>query len=154
MNKKNGFTLIEILIVVMIIGVLSGVMLRVMNISDINKKARDSQRVADIRRIQTALELSYVDTRVYPTAPTLLSITSTDTLSTFLESGSYISDVPVDPMRATNTTYAYRYVSSGPTAGKIYSIYYAIESEPTTNRCGVNPYSGLSVGCDLVRNPL
>src|SRR4030042_4305761 len=66
LNKNSGFTLIEILIVVMLIGILSGVMLRVINVQGVRSKSRDSQRTSDLAKIQTAFELYYTDSRQYP----------------------------------------------------------------------------------------
>lgn len=65
MNKK-GFTLIELLIVVLVIGALSGILLGVVNTTGVRAKARDAQRKADLKRIQTALELYFADNRAYP----------------------------------------------------------------------------------------
>jgi len=64
MNKK-GFTLIELLIVVAIIGLLST--LAVVALGSARVKARDSKRLADLKQLQTALELYYTDQNAYPT---------------------------------------------------------------------------------------
>lgn len=63
MNKK-GFTLIELLIVVAIIGLLST--LAVVALGSARVKARDSKRLADLKQLQTALELYYTDNNSYP----------------------------------------------------------------------------------------
>ena len=63
MNKK-GFTLIELLIVVAIIGLLST--LAVVALGSARVKARDSKRLADLKQLQTALELYYTDQNAYP----------------------------------------------------------------------------------------
>ena len=63
MNKK-GFTLIELLIVVAIIGLLST--LAVVALGSARVKARDSKRLADLKQLQTALELFYTDNNDYP----------------------------------------------------------------------------------------
>jgi prepilin-type N-terminal cleavage/methylation domain-containing protein len=62
--KKEGFTLIEMLIVVAIIGLLSSVVL--VGLGDVRKEARDARRLADIRQMQNALELYYSDKQNYP----------------------------------------------------------------------------------------
>ncbi|HLD60558.1 MAG TPA: prepilin-type N-terminal cleavage/methylation domain-containing protein [Patescibacteria group bacterium] len=64
MNKR-GFTLIELLVVIAIIGLLST--LAVVALGSARVKARDSKRLSDLRQIQTALELFYVDESNYPT---------------------------------------------------------------------------------------
>lgn len=59
-----GFTLIELLVVIAIIGVLSTMIIS--SINDARSKARDAQRVRDIRTIQTALEMYYLEHGHYP----------------------------------------------------------------------------------------
>jgi len=69
MRKSNkGFTLIELLVVIAIIGLLST--LAVVALNSARQKSRDSKRVADIKQIQTALELYFADQNLYPAAPT------------------------------------------------------------------------------------
>jgi len=62
--KKKGFTLIELLVVIAIIGLLST--LAVVALNSARAKARDAKRVADIKQVQTALELYYNDAEGYP----------------------------------------------------------------------------------------
>jgi prepilin-type N-terminal cleavage/methylation domain-containing protein len=63
-NKKPAFTLIELLVVIAIIGILAT--LAVVALQNARKNARDAKRIADVRQIQTALELYYNDVGVYP----------------------------------------------------------------------------------------
>lgn len=62
--KNRGFTLIELLVVVAIIGLLAGVVLASLN--GARAKARDTNRLSDMRQIQIALELYYDKYGVYP----------------------------------------------------------------------------------------
>jgi uncharacterized protein (TIGR02145 family)/prepilin-type N-terminal cleavage/methylation domain-containing protein len=64
MKKKKAFTLIELLVVIAIIGLIAT--LAVIALQQARKNARDAKRVADIKQIQTALELYFNDVGHYP----------------------------------------------------------------------------------------
>jgi prepilin-type N-terminal cleavage/methylation domain-containing protein len=98
-SKNRGFTLIELLVVIAIIGILSSVVLASLNSA--RRKGRDARRIADIKQLQLALELSYDANGTYPAA------LSTATLVT----PGYIAAVPTDP--TTSAVYAYDQVTSG-----------------------------------------
>ena len=71
MNKKifrRGFTLIELLVVISIIGILSSIFLN--KIGDFRNRAEDARRVADLRHVQTLLELFYNQCGFYPNSQT------------------------------------------------------------------------------------
>jgi prepilin-type N-terminal cleavage/methylation domain-containing protein len=70
-KKQQGFTLIELLVVIAIIGLLASVVLLALNSA--RAKSRDAKRVADIRQIQSGLELYFNDCGSYPPlAPAIL----------------------------------------------------------------------------------
>ena len=58
-EKKRGFTLIELLVVVSIISLLSSVVLSSLN--DARRKARNTQRISDVRQLVTAFNLARND---------------------------------------------------------------------------------------------
>lgn len=109
-NKLNsGFTLIELMVVVMIIAVLSGLVLNIVNPSGLRAKARDSSRTADLKRIQAALEAYFADNRGYPTSSSFITTRSANVAPlaqhfSLLRTGGYINPVPVDPVY-TGSTY-------------------------------------------------
>lgn len=63
-SRRAGFTLIEMLVVVAVIGLLSSAVL--VGLNDARERARDSRRVADLRQIQNGLEIFYSNNRFYP----------------------------------------------------------------------------------------
>lgn len=101
-TTQKGFTLIELMLVVLIIGVLSGLMLGVINIPGIQSKSRDARRIGDIKKIQTALELYFSDFRGYPTKTSWQNVSSGASPLSSVISPTYINKVPEDPKKGTN----------------------------------------------------
>jgi len=64
--KKNGFTLVELLVVISIIGVLATII--TVSLVSSRNRARTVAALADIKQIQKALEIYYADHGNYPTA--------------------------------------------------------------------------------------
>jgi prepilin-type N-terminal cleavage/methylation domain-containing protein len=71
-RSQKGFTLIELLVVIAIIGILST--LAVVALNSARQKSRDSKRVADIKQVQTSLELYFADQQSYPTAASAIEL--------------------------------------------------------------------------------
>lgn len=114
MNKK-GFTLVEIMVVMAIIGILAGLTLTAFVGS--RKTARDGKRRADIETIRSALEMCRSDTDSYPVGSTLPGICST-----------YLPSVPTDPL---SPTYQYRYNGSA----NSYTLCAYLETGAVTTNC-------------------
>jgi len=112
MNKK-GFTLIELLIVIAIIGLLST--LAVVALGSARVKARDSKRLADLKQLQTALELFYTDQNAYPAGSAVALGDATHAClnaAGFAATGCadpYMGQVPLDPQSGN---YVYNSASS------------------------------------------
>ena len=70
MNKKyrkaKGFTLVELLIVVIIIGILAGMMM--LTAGSATDKAQAVRIVSDLRNIKSAAFMCYVENNTWPTA--------------------------------------------------------------------------------------
>ena len=66
MKKKlfRGFTLIELMIVVAIIGILAAI--AIPQFSSYRQKAYNSAAVSDLKNMKTALESYYADNQHYP----------------------------------------------------------------------------------------
>ena len=98
-TAQSGFSLIELLVVIAIIGLLSSVIMFSLNSARV--RSRDARRLADIKQLESALELYFTDNNSYP-FPSCGS--GTDTWS---DSGCWgtliptkdIPAVPTDPLQ-------------------------------------------------------
>ena len=61
---RKGFTLLELLIIIVILGVLTTLIMG--NFFTSLKKGRDAQRKGDLEQIQRSLEMYYEDKKAYP----------------------------------------------------------------------------------------
>jgi len=60
-TSKKGFTLLELLIVIAILAILASITFIAINPSELLKKARDSQRIADLASMRTAINYYVVN---------------------------------------------------------------------------------------------
>jgi len=68
-RQAVGFTLVELLLVVAILGILATGFIIIINPPEQLKNSRDARRKSDLRQIQSALELYRADCGRYPIAP-------------------------------------------------------------------------------------
>lgn len=153
-NKKKGFTIIELLVVVAIIGVLSGVVLG--NLSTARAKTRNVNRVSDIDQINKALELYAVGAKAFPstsgawvcvkkacTHPTAGTAINPLTLLTQALTPN-ISMIPTDPTFITGIGDDYTYNSNvtPPFTGAVQGIYLSWVVERAGISTGSNKVCG------------
>lgn len=128
---QGGFTLVEIMIVIVILSVLAALV--VPNIMGRPDEARAAVARADIRSITNALALYRLDNLKYPTTDQGLEalVSATDTSSTGVwDHASYLSKVPRDPWGNQ-----YLYVSPG--AHGPYDLY-SLGADARDGGSGVN----------------
>jgi len=65
LKKRGGFTLIELIIVMVIIGILAGVV--VMNVGPRVEHAKRTRALAELKEMDTMLEAYHADSGLYPT---------------------------------------------------------------------------------------
>ena len=71
-KQKNGFTLLELLIVIAILAILSAALVLILNPAESMKKSRDTQRISDLSTLKTAIGL-YLTTVSSPDLDAALS---------------------------------------------------------------------------------
>jgi general secretion pathway protein G len=125
-KRQRGFTLIEIMVVVVILAVLGALV--VPKILENVDKARVTRAQADIRAIQTALDLYRLDNFKYPTTEQGLQALVTqpsDPSITNYRSGGYLPSLPKDPWNNP-----YNYMSPGPNGMEYDIISYGRDGKP------------------------
>lgn len=142
-NKQKGFTIVELLIVIVIIAVLAAITIVAYN--GLVGRARDSQRLQDMSTIIKGLEIYKTQNGSYP-APTFINgaggwevstngTTATNFLSA-LTGPAGISKVPVDPTNKGDASGQYTLTPSR--AGNNFEYFYY-------------KYAAGSYGCDSAR---
>lgn len=163
-KSRSGFTLVEMIIVVVVIAILATIV--AVSYNGIQARSRDAQRKTDIANIMKAMELYYSDKGSYPlptTRPTGSRYAGdwyttgdaswTDVLSSLLTGTEAIDVLPSDPRVTTSSTapsgglgYAVyvnqgTYCGAGP--GQMYLIVWRYESSAkerkTDGNCTTNP---------------
>ena len=106
-RTQRGFTLIEIMVVVVILGILAAIV--VPNIIDRPDAARVAKARQDIRAVESALKLYRLDNFRYPTTEqglaALVDKPTTQPEPRNWKSGGYLDRIPTDPW---GETYHYR----------------------------------------------
>ena len=100
-KKQEGFTLLELLIVIVIIGILA--LLIVPNVVSAPKKSRDTKRKTDLREVKNSLEAYRIDKGDYPAD-----------LNTLVTAGE-LKAVPADPKNTGAYVYTYAPANSNTT---------------------------------------
>ena len=69
-NKQSGFTIVELLIVVVVIGVLAAI--TILSLNGVQQRARDSERQNDVTIMHKQLEIYYISKGYYPVTESML----------------------------------------------------------------------------------
>lgn len=65
-RKAKGFTLVELLVVVIIIGVLAGMMMVMLSTGSVTDKAEATKIVSNLRSVKAACLMYYAENRTWP----------------------------------------------------------------------------------------
>lgn len=170
-NTSRGFTIVELLIVIVVIAILAAI--TVVAYNGIQKRASDAQRRSDLTAIAKALELYYIDNNRYPAGSGSTTINASwsttadaswQNLATALQ--PYMAKLPTDPISSPGVAvtgssgYNYAYYANtstfcGAAVGKMYIIVYRLEGSPQENHfegdCSTNPLSYSASNYRIVR---
>jgi len=128
-RNQRGFTLIELMIVIVIIGILATLLIP--RIMERPEEARRIKAKADIKTIESALKLYKIDSGTYPTTEqgleALIKKPETSPVPKKWREGGYLEGnaVPKDPW-----SNAYYYTSPGPDGRDYEIISYGNDGEP------------------------
>ncbi|MFH0840401.1 MAG: LamG domain-containing protein [bacterium] len=142
-NNKSGFSLVEILIVIVVIAALISISIYLL--SNARQKSDDARRTSDIETIRTALGLYFIDNGYYPEA-----ITEGESI-TGPSGEEYLREVPTAPsisgIDCTSEGYTYTRTANMTS----YSIDYCLASLEPVSGCGPGDCKALPdervVGC-------
>jgi general secretion pathway protein G len=97
--NQDGFTLIEIMVVIMILGLLATIV--VQSLRGATDKAKRVKAQSDISGIKTGLDRFYLDNRYYPSSDqglqSLVTPPTNGRVPSNYESGGYLQKIPPDP---------------------------------------------------------
>ncbi len=136
-NIKKGFTLVELLIVIIIIAVLAAI--AIPKFSNSSQRSKESSLRANLKLVRNAIDLFRADTGAFPANMAGLTTSTTAGLSAAAAActiaatdwrGPYLQAVPVDPVSGSAMTY-------GTSAADVGNV----KSSATGNGLDGTPYS-------------
>ena len=106
-GNQDGFTLIEIMVVILILGLLATIV--VQSLRGAADKAKRTKAQADISELKTSLDRFYLDNGYYPTTDqglqSLVTAPTSGRIPNSYPPGGYIERLPKDPW---GTPYLYQ----------------------------------------------
>jgi general secretion pathway protein G len=154
-SKISGFTLIELMVSIAIVGVIFGVVIS--SAAAIQRSGRNAQRETDLRNLQSAIQQYYADHNYYPQT-TAVTFTSTSTLSDGPK--VYLQKMPLDPQGSLQYCYVSQLNKAGGTCDNTAAggrcQYYSLcgAKEPRSSAASLCPAPCNAAGYDFMLNPI
>lgn len=147
--RQSGFTIVELLIVIVVIGILAAITIVAYN--GIQERARDSQRQQDLSSIKKAMLMQYVDTGEWIRSGATCTSNATGffsqagtsatgsnygtkSMTQCLKEAGYTSTTFTDPSGLTSCAgspcHVYMKFESGPTNDRAVCVYARLENPP------------------------
>jgi len=139
-TRLRGFTLVELLVVVALMGIMMSIALVAYQATRVS--ARDARRKGDLEIVRSALEMYRSDCGRYPDTSRVIfgnSLTSGGTGETCVAGTIYMASLPVDPL---STKYKYGYTGTATS----YSLCAYLE--------GVSVGASCTMTCEAVGSPV
>jgi prepilin-type N-terminal cleavage/methylation domain-containing protein len=148
MNKK-AFTLVELAVVLLVIGILAGLLLR--NLGGFTASARDQRRIGDLRNVSTYIATYYARQGQYPPTTTWSGLESELRRAGVLGPGISLPRDPLSP----NQDYEYSFcTSTNPTNVGRMTNYILRAVLETTRSQAPQIFQGTATSGDLTSNSL
>jgi prepilin-type N-terminal cleavage/methylation domain-containing protein len=123
----KGFTLVELLVIIAIIGILATVI--IVSLASARARARDASKISDLTTVSSALQLYYADKHVYPVPSGSNSTARFDNLVGTLVAGGYLES------RVNQSMTGGKYQIWVYASGTVYDLYFKPEVDSNIT-CG------------------
>ncbi|MBP9761963.1 type II secretion system protein [Candidatus Saccharibacteria bacterium] len=135
LKNKKGFTIVELLIVIVVIGILATLVL--VTFTGANQKGRNSQRQTDVNAVQSHVETFYAQHGFYPTLADLQTASFVSTYMKGLDPDALKDPKgPTTAIAATSDSDQYGYTATGTSPGCTNTTATTITAnEPEDNGC-------------------
>ncbi len=127
-KPQRGFTLIELLVVISIIGLLSTLAMVALN--NARKSSRDAKRVADMKQLQTAMELYYdaqTGTKTYPVCAVNTLVSACSALSPYMGGIASLNDPASSTACTASPTGVCNYAFTVASGATTYTVTFYLE---------------------------
>ncbi|MFH1422888.1 MAG: type II secretion system protein [Planctomycetota bacterium] len=119
--KKSGFTLVEMLLVIAIVGILITILIP--SVIGVSEETKTKQAKADLRSLMSAVEQYYLKNNRYPEP-----VGSLETLLQAMDP-RVVNEVPVDPFSKTLLEYQYAVDNFTATTGRPTYVIYSVSPD-------------------------